>query len=101
MAPWTRSDDRGTGEHPVDGDYLPIRVVAGRTGVAPMSLRAWERRYQLLQPVRSPLGHRLYSHADVARIRDIARLLAAGVDINEVRSALDAQACADRQELRE
>jgi DNA-binding transcriptional MerR regulator len=40
-----------------------------RVGVSPELLRAWEVRYGLLQPTRSPGGFRLYSEADEERIR--------------------------------
>ena len=46
-----------------------VRLVALRTGLTPHVLRAWENRYGLLQPVRSPGGFRLYSEADEWRIR--------------------------------
>jgi len=41
-------------------------------------LRAWENRYGLLQPVRSPGGFRLYSEADQWRIRQMQAYLAEG-----------------------
>jgi MerR family transcriptional regulator, light-induced transcriptional regulator len=48
--------------------YLHIGAVAQRTGVSEVTLRAWERRYGVLDPARSPGGQRLYSDADVARV---------------------------------
>ena len=68
---------------------LPIREVAQRTGVNPVTLRAWERRYGLLVPQRSGKGHRLYSERDVARIQEILEWLARGVAIGKVRPLLD------------
>ena len=68
---------------------LPIREVAQRTGVNPVTLRAWERRYGLLIPQRSGKGHRMYSERDVARIREILEWLARGVAIGKVRPLLD------------
>ncbi len=52
----------------------PVRVVAGRTGLSPHVLRAWERRYQVVAPTRSEGGQRLYSDLDIARLRTL-RLL--------------------------
>ena len=46
----------------------PIRVVAQRTGLTPATLRAWERRYRVVEPSRSEGGQRLYSDADVERL---------------------------------
>ncbi|HEX6944618.1 MAG TPA: MerR family transcriptional regulator [Casimicrobiaceae bacterium] len=50
-----------------------------RVGVSPEVLRAWERRYGLLQPTRSPGGLRLYSPADVERVRLMRRHIDAGL----------------------
>ncbi|GAB6068886.1 MerR family transcriptional regulator [Methylothermus subterraneus] len=66
----------------------PIREVAERTGVNPVTLRAWERRYGLLKPERTPKGHRLYSEQDIELIRKVVEMLEAGVPISQVRGAL-------------
>ncbi|GAA5524146.1 hypothetical protein Maes01_00700 [Microbulbifer aestuariivivens] len=68
---------------------LAIGEVAQRTGVNPVTLRAWERRYGLLEPARTGKGHRLYSERDVLRIRDIQAWLARGVAIGKVRPLLE------------
>jgi DNA-binding transcriptional MerR regulator len=49
------------------------------TGVSQDLLRAWERRYGLLSPARSPGGFRLYSDADEQQIRAMLRQLARGL----------------------
>ena len=54
---------------------LRIGEVSRRTGVAVPTLRAWQRRYGLLEPARTEGGHRLYSEADIARVRSMQRLL--------------------------
>ncbi len=48
---------------------LRIGELSKRSGVSPELLRAWERRYELLQPTRSPGGLRLYSLEDLERVR--------------------------------
>ena len=53
-----------TDAEPADALY-PIRTVSTLTGVHPVTLRAWERRYGLIRPHRTPKGHRLYTRADV------------------------------------
>jgi len=58
---------------------LRIGELSRRSGVSPELLRAWERRYGLLQPVRSPGGLRLYSLDDLERVRTMRRHLDAGV----------------------
>lgn len=47
----------------------PIRVAARRAGLTPATLRAWERRYGAVEPGRSDAGQRLYSDADIERLR--------------------------------
>jgi DNA-binding transcriptional MerR regulator len=69
--------------------YL-ISTVAELTGINPITLRAWERRYGLIQPQRTEKGHRLYSTEDVEQIREVLRLVEEGVPIGQVRSVLQA-----------
>lgn len=57
---------------------LRIGEVSLRTDVSVATLRAWERRYGLLRPARTAGGHRLYSERDVARVRDMSRLMSEG-----------------------
>lgn len=59
-------------------ERFPIRVLAEKSGVATSTLRAWERRYGLLQPERTPKGHRLYRLQDVQRVERILALLEEG-----------------------
>ena len=72
-----------------DSNCLPIREVARQTGVNPITLRAWERRYGLIQPTRTPSGHRLYSTGEVARIQQIQRWIQRGVPVGKVADLLD------------
>ena len=59
--------------------YLRIGELAKRTGVSPELLRAWEQRYGLLQPTRTPGGFRLYSAADEARVQRMQTLVSGGL----------------------
>lgn len=68
---------------------LPIREVARLTGVNPVTLRAWERRYGLLAPGRTSKGHRLYSPDQVERVQAILRWLERGASVGQVRALLD------------
>lgn len=69
-------------------DLFPIREVSRLTGVNPVTLRAWERRYGLIQPTRTDSGHRLYSQADIDDIRLILGWLERGVAVSKVGSIL-------------
>lgn len=59
------------------------------TGVNPVTLRAWERRYGLIRPQRTPKGHRLYTERDIDRINQILVLLDRGIPISQARQVLD------------
>jgi MerR family transcriptional regulator, light-induced transcriptional regulator len=65
----------------VNGSVPPgVRIgeLSRRVGVSPHVLRAWERRYGLLDPVRSHSGQRLYTPADESRVRRMRELMAEG-----------------------
>jgi DNA-binding transcriptional MerR regulator len=53
----------------VTDGHVRIGELSRRVGVSPELLRAWEVRYGLLEPVRSPGCFRLYSSEDEERIR--------------------------------
>jgi DNA-binding transcriptional MerR regulator/methylmalonyl-CoA mutase cobalamin-binding subunit len=78
-----RNGDAGTGH--------PMAVVARRTGLHPDVLRAWERRYAVVKPLRSPGNRRLYSESDVRRLELIVRALRLGWPIGQVASRTDAE----------
>lgn len=64
----------------------PIEVVSRRTGLSKDLLRAWERRYGAVEPARSDGGRRLYSDADIDRLRLLRRATGAGRQIKTVVS---------------
>src|SRR5512139_816457 len=66
---------------------LRIGELSRRSGVSPELLRAWERRYGLLQPARSSGGLRLYSLDDLERVRRMQQYLATGVAAAEAAAA--------------
>lgn len=69
-------------------ELLPIGELARRTGVNPVTLRAWERRYGLLKPQRTPKGHRLYSEAQVQQVKAILGWLERGASVSQVGELL-------------
>lgn len=91
------------GEMIEDQPCYVISVAARMIGMHAQTLRYYERA-GLLQPSRSTGKRRLYSNADIARLREIQRLISglgvnlAGVDVffrmrerlNELESELDA-----------
>jgi DNA-binding transcriptional MerR regulator len=62
---------------------LRIGELARRSGVSTDLLRAWERRYGLLEPVRTESGYRLYSGADEQRVAAMRAHLAEGLSAAE------------------
>ncbi|MDA8482530.1 MerR family transcriptional regulator [Pseudomonas resinovorans] len=73
---------------PKQEELFPIREVSRLTGVNPVTLRAWERRYGLIQPTRTESGHRLYSMADVEAVRSILAWIERGVSVSKVGKLL-------------
>ena len=72
-----------------DEGLYPIRTVSEISGVNSITLRAWERRYDLFKPQRSAKGHRLYSEKDIIRIQQVLALLAKGVSIGRVAKVIN------------
>jgi DNA-binding transcriptional MerR regulator/methanogenic corrinoid protein MtbC1 len=56
-----------------------VSWVAQQLGLAPGTLRAWEQRYGIVRPARSEGGYRLYDDEDVATLREMAALVASGM----------------------
>ncbi len=69
----------------------PLRTAARLTGLSPEVLRAWERRYAVVIPQRTPGGTRRYTAADLERLRMVKAAVDAGHRIGQVAS-LDAVA---------
>ncbi len=61
---------------------LNLKAVVQETGLKPDTLRAWERRYGLPQPRRTPGGHRLYSQQDIDLLRWLVARQAEGLSIS-------------------
>lgn len=73
----------------------PIRVVSERTGLSPDVLRAWEKRYRAVEPPRRSGGsQRLYSDADVERLRLLRQVTQAGRSIGQVAELSTAELAA-------
>jgi MerR family transcriptional regulator, light-induced transcriptional regulator len=59
-------------------------TICRMTGLSPVLLRAWERRYGILQPARGPGGHRLYTSDDLRVLRQAQSWIRSGRSIGEV-----------------
>ena len=58
----------------------PLRTITRLTGLSPELLRAWERRYNAIRPLRTAGGTRRYTNQDLERLK----LLKAVVDYADV-----------------
>lgn len=56
----------------------PIQVVSRLTGLSPHVIRVWEKRYGAVVPARTGTNRRLYSDAEIERLRLLARATEAG-----------------------
>jgi len=72
----------------INNDRFPIRILSEMTTVGTSTLRAWERRYGLLKPERTPKGHRLYSNNDTKRVLKIIDLLNDGHTLPSIAEML-------------
>lgn len=57
----------------------------------PVTLRAWQRRYNLIEPERTEKGHRLYTQQHIDLINEIQGWLAKGVSIGKVKALLGSE----------
>ena len=67
---------------------FPIREVSRLTGINPVTLRAWERRYGFIEPKRTNSGHRLYSVTDIETVRRVQGWIERGVSVSKVGELL-------------
>jgi MerR family transcriptional regulator, light-induced transcriptional regulator len=71
-----------------DEPKFTIKAVASQTGIRPVTLRAWERRHEVLNPHRADNRYRLYSERDVAILRWLKNRVDDGVSISNAVSEL-------------
>lgn len=72
--------------------YFNIQMASQLSGVATATIRAWEKRYQVVTPARAENMHRLYSETDIEKLSLLAKLTDFGQNIGKI-------ARLDREEL--
>ena len=72
-----------------DDPVYNMKAVEQQTGISAATLRAWERRYALVEPKRTNSGYRLYSDRDVALLRWARNHMAEGLTISRVVAMLE------------
>jgi MerR family transcriptional regulator, light-induced transcriptional regulator len=73
-----------------DEPKYSIKNVCTQTGIRPVTLRAWERRYEVLTPFRSENRYRLYSERDIAILHWVKNRVEKGEAISQVANELRA-----------
>jgi DNA-binding transcriptional MerR regulator len=75
-----------------DSDHIyNLKAVMQEVGINAATLRAWERRYDLPKPQRSPGGHRLYSRQDIEMLNWLVARQAEGLSISHAIELWKAQ----------
>ncbi|WP_373561463.1 MerR family transcriptional regulator, partial [Streptomyces sp. rh34] len=77
-----------TGGRPPADAGLTTGAVARLLGVAPTTLRSWDRRYGIGPAAREDGRHRRWTGADIAVLRNMCRLTSAGVPPAEAARAV-------------
>ncbi|KGP71504.1 MerR family transcriptional regulator [Pontibacillus yanchengensis] len=72
----------------IQGKYN-IKAVSNMLGVQPGTLRAWERRYQIICPIRNEAGHRLYTDEHVKVLKWLLEKVNNGFTISQAVSILE------------
>ena len=68
-----------------------IKNVSMITGIGVHTLRAWEKRYSVVNPSRSPSGRRFYSDEDIEKLKLITTLNKTGEQISSIAKLSDEQ----------
>jgi MerR family transcriptional regulator, light-induced transcriptional regulator len=71
-----------------EGKYN-IKAAAIILGIQPGTLRAWERRYQMIAPVRNNAGHRLYTEEHIKILKWLIKKVNQGFTISQAISLMD------------
>ncbi|MBO9128270.1 MerR family transcriptional regulator [Bacillus sp. 165] len=73
---------------PIQGKYN-IKAISNMLGIQPGTLRAWERRYQIIAPKRNEAGHRLYTEEHVSILKWLIAKVNEGFTIGQAVSLLE------------
>ncbi len=83
-------------EKKLEGKYN-IKAVSTILGIQPGTLRAWERRYQIIAPVRNESGHRLYTEQHLNILKWLVGKVEQGFTISQAVALLDKQELEDNE----
>jgi DNA-binding transcriptional MerR regulator len=83
----------------VEDKRLKIGELARQTGLTIKTIRYYERRGLLEQPLRTEAGYRLYGPEDVARLQFIQRAKLLGLTLEEIRELVELAARCNEGEI--
>ncbi|OTX96988.1 Uncharacterized protein BTT61001_01462 [Bacillus thuringiensis] len=72
----------------LNGKYN-IKAVSNIIGIQPSTLRAWERRYQIIAPKRNHAGHRLYTEEHIQILKWLMDKVSSGMMIGQAVQLLE------------
>jgi len=75
-------------EAALDFPIYSIKAVAHMAGITEPTLRAWEKRYNILNPQRTESGHRRYTRRDIYRVIWLKNRLEEGMSISQASTLL-------------
>jgi MerR family transcriptional regulator, light-induced transcriptional regulator len=83
--------ETSTNESMSEAPKYKIGAVTRLTGLSADVVRVWERRYGAIRPLRSQGGSRLYSDADISRLRQLRQAIEKGHSIGQVANLPEAE----------
>ncbi|WP_057914343.1 MerR family transcriptional regulator [Peribacillus muralis] len=78
-----------------EGKYN-IKAVSKLLNIQPGTLRAWERRYKFIEPVRNESGHRLYTEKHLQSLKWLINKTEQGFTISQAVSLLESSGSEER-----
>ncbi|HPQ42083.1 MAG TPA: MerR family transcriptional regulator [bacterium] len=70
-------------------DAFSIRIAAQQSGLTPFLIRAWERRYNAVEPIRTPSNQRRYTRENIERLTKLRRAVDVGYRIGDIAHMSD------------
>ena len=86
-----RDSANGSSNRFLDTPKYRIGAVSRLTGLSADVVRVWERRYDAIKPQRSDGGSRLYSDAEIARLRRLRQAVEMGHAIGQIAKLPDSE----------
>ncbi|NIP39521.1 MAG: MerR family transcriptional regulator [Candidatus Dadabacteria bacterium] len=73
----------------MSGNKFGINVVSKKTGLTSHAIRAWEKRYSAVVPIRTQTNRRLYKEDHIQRLKNLKTLTDSGYNIGQIANLPD------------